>query len=282
MNYRHSYHAGSFTDVFKHVVLTALITSMSRKETPFCYIDTHAGIGYYDLFSNAAKKTGEYLGGIEKVIQQENPPALVKRYLDCVHKLNNRLTAANFASLQYYPGSPMIARLMLRPHDRIIACELQHREYEDLRTAFAGDKQVAVHHMDGFLSLKAFLPPKEKRGLILIDPPYEDPDEFVRIAHAMPVALKRFNTGVYAIWYPIKDKYQLTRFYRTLRENVSQPIYSVELNIYPDLPNHLNGSGVAIINPPWEFDQSINDALPWLWNALTINKQGSYHAHPLK
>jgi 23S rRNA (adenine2030-N6)-methyltransferase len=125
VNYRHSYHAGSFTDVFKHVILTALITSISRKETPFCYIDTHAGTGYYDLFSNAAKKTGEYQSGISKIIQQDNPPALIKRYLDCVHKMNNQLTASKFAALQYYPASPMIARLLARPHDRIVACELQ-------------------------------------------------------------------------------------------------------------------------------------------------------------
>lgn len=282
MNYRHSYHAGSFTDVFKHVILTALITSISRKDTPFCYIDTHAGTGYYDLFSNAAKKTGEYKGGIEKIIQQENPPALVKRYLDCVHKINNQLTASTFASLQYYPGSPMLARLLLRPHDRIIACELHREDYELLRTAFAGDKQVATHHMDGFLGLKAFLPPRERRGIVLIDPPYEDPDEFTHIAQSMPIAIKRWNTGIYAIWYPVKDKGAVTRFYRVLREKIELPIYSIELNIYPDLPNHLNGNGVAIINPPWQFDQSINELLPWLWKALTINQQGSYHAQMVK
>jgi 23S rRNA (adenine2030-N6)-methyltransferase len=282
VNYRHSYHAGNFADVFKHIILTALMTSMSRKENPFCYIDTHAGTGYYDLFSDAAKKTHEYEGGIEKVIQQENPPLLVKRYLDCVHKINNKLTAAKFAALQYYPGSPMIARYLSRPHDQIIACELQRQEYESLRTAFAGDKQVAIHHTDGFLGLKAFLPPKLKRGLILIDPPYEDPDEFTRVANSMPAAIKRFNAGVYAIWYPIKDKTQVQRFYRTLMDKVDLPILSIELTIYPDLPNHLNGSGVAIINPPFEFDKSMDDALPWLWKALTINEQGGYQLRLLK
>jgi len=282
MNYRHSYHAGSFTDVFKHVILTALMTSLSRKETPFCYIDTHAGTGYYDLFSESAKKTREYESGIEKIIKQENPPPLIKRYLDCVHKINNQLTDSKIASLRYYPGSPMIARYLARAHDRIIACELQPKEYEALHHAFMGDKQVAVHHMDGFLGLKAFLPPRERRGLVLIDPPYESPDEFTRIAHSMPVAIKRWNTGIYAIWYPVKDKAQVDRFYRTLKENVSLPIFSIELTTYPDLPNHLNGSGVAIINPPWQFDQSVNEILPWLWKALTINDQGSFKAHLLK
>lgn len=278
MNYRHSYHAGSFTDVVKHVILSALVTSFFRKDTPFTYIDTHAGIGYYDLFSDTAKKTGEYQGGIEKIIQQENPPPLIKRYLDCVHKMNNQLTASKFASLRYYPGSPMIARMLMRPHDQVIACELQREDYESLRRAFAGDKQAAVHHMDGFLGLKAFLPPPSGRGLILIDPPYENPDEFTRIAHSMPVAIKRFPAGVYAIWYPIKQKNEVSRFYQTLKAKVDLPIFSIELTIYPDLPNHLNGSGMVIINPPWQFEETIKEILPWLWKSLTINDQGGYQA----
>lgn len=281
MNYRHSYHAGIFADVFKHVILTALVTSLSRKDAPYCYIDTHAGRGYYDLFSEQAQKTKEYESGIEKVIQQENPPPLVKLYLDCVHKINNQLTASKFASLRYYPGSPMIARMLARPHDQIIACELQREEYEALRKTFAGDKQVAVHHTDGFQGLKAFLPPKLRRGLILIDPPYESPDEYNHIVHALQVAIKRFTTGIYAIWYPIKEKAEVSRFYRNLQGKIELPIYSVELTIYPDLPNHLNGCGVAIINPPWQFDHSVNTILPWLWKALTINGQGSYQAKHL-
>ncbi len=282
MNYRHSYHAGSFTDVVKHIILTAIITAISRKETSFCYIDTHAGIGYYDLFSAQAAKTKEYQGGIEKIIQQENPPQIVRRYLDCVHKINNQLTESKFASLRYYPGSPMIARYLARPHDRLIVCELQPQEYQDLRTTFAGDKQVAVHHMDGFLGLKAFLPPKEHRGLVLIDPPYEDPDEFSRIAHSLPPALKRWETGIYAIWYPIKEKSHTQRFYHSMREKTHQPIYVIELSIYPDLPNHLNGCGLVIVNPPYQFNQVIDDILPWLWKALTINDQGGYRAFTLK
>jgi len=282
MNYRHSYHAGSFTDVIKHIILTTLITSISRKDTPFCYIDTHAGTGYYDLFSDYAKKTKEYEGGIEKVIQQENPPPLVKRYLDCVHKINNQLTESTFASLRYYPGSPMIARYLMGPHDRIITCELQLQEYQTLRATFAGDKQVAVHHADGFLGLKAFLPPRERRSLVLIDPPYENLDEFSRIAYSLPAALKRFSTGVYAIWYPIKEKNQVDRFYRTIEEKISYPVLAIELTIYPDLPQHLNGCGMIVVNPPWQFDQSINEILPWLWKTLTINAQGAYCAYLLK
>lgn len=282
MNYRHTYHAGNFADVVKHVVLTSLITSLTKKDSPFCYIDTHAGIGYYDLFANTSQKSKEYQGGIEKVIQANNPPELVKRYLHCVHQINNKLSDATFASLRYYPGSPLIARCLARANERIIACELHPEDYQTLKQTFANDKQVAIHHLDGFLGLKAFLPPKERRGLVLIDPPYEDPDEFTRIARAMPTALKRWETGIYAIWYPIKEQDQVKRFYRVLKENVSQPILAVELTIYPFLPQHLNGCGMAIINPPWQFDTTMETVLPWLWKALTINNQGAFSAFLLK
>jgi len=282
MNYRHSYHAGNFADVIKHVTLIALLSALQNKEKPLCYIDTHAGTGFYDLFSEQAKKTHEYTGGIEKVIQCERPPAVVKRYLDCVHEINNRLSDAKFASLRYYPGSPLIARQLLRPHDNIIACELHPEEYQLLKNTFAGDKRVAVHHLDGFLGLKAFLPPAERRGLILIDPPYENPDEYTRIVHSLPFALKRFPTGIYAIWYPIKEKADTERFYNALNKNIPLPIFVMELTIYPDLPQHLNGCGLAIINPPWQFEQTVDEFLPWLWKALTINDQGAYRTHLLK
>lgn len=282
MNYRHAYHAGNFADVLKHVVLIALMQSLHRKDKPACYIDTHAGIGYYDLFAETTQKTKEYQGGIEKVIAAPNPPPLVKTYLDYVHRLNNKLSNATYASLQYYPGSPMFASFLLRPHDRLIACELQPQQYELLREAFSHNRQAAIHHTDGFLGLKAFLPPKERRGVILIDPPFEDSNEFTKLAHAMPQALKRFESGIFAIWYPIKDKRQVDRFYEALKQSVSQSILSVDLTIYPDLPTHLNGSGLAIINPPWQFKEAIDDVLPWLWKALTINGQGGYSTKVIK
>lgn len=282
MNYRHIFHAGNYADVVKHVVLTGLIKSFAKKDTPFCYIDTHAGIGYYDLYSDSAKKTKEAAGGIEKIIQSANPPPLVKQYLDCVHLINNQLLGTSYSSMRYYPGSPLIARTLARAQERIIACELHPEDYQALKNTFANDKRVAIHHTDGFLGLKAFLPPAEKRGLVLIDPPYENPDEFTRLAHALPGALKRWETGMYAIWYPIKEKNQVERLHRTLKETIDKPIFVVELTIYPDLPNHLNGCGIAIINPPWQFDTLMNDTLPWLWKALTINGQGGFSAFQLK
>ena len=282
MNYNHGYHAGSYTDVIKHVTLIALITSLHRKPTPYCYLDTHAGFGYYDLFSEFAKKTKEYENGIEKIIRQENPPLLIKNYLDCIHQINNKLCHAKFASLRYYPGSPMIARYFTRPHDRVIACELQSAAYQMLKQTFNGDKSTAIHHQDGFLGLKAFLPPKERRGLVLIDPPYEDSDEFMHIAHSLSIGIKHWSTGIYAIWYPIKDQNSLHHFYQTIKKNIELPALAIELTIYPDLPHHLNGCGMMIINPPWQFESTMYEPLAWLWNALTINAQGGFHIHTLK
>jgi 23S rRNA (adenine2030-N6)-methyltransferase len=282
MNYRHVYHAGNFSDVIKHVIQVQLISAMQNKDAGFCYIDTHAGTGYYDLYSDQASKTKEYEKGIERIIQHPNPPAIVKHYLHFVHEVNNELLKAKYASLRYYPGSPTIAEKMLRPQDRMIACELHPEEHQQLRQQFAGHKHVAIHHADGYLGLKSFLPPKERRGLILIDPPYEDPDEFTHLARTLPAALKRFESGVYAIWYPIKEMKHVELFHNALCNQIDRPIMAVDLTIYPELPNHLNGSGMIIINPPWNIDAQIGQLLPWLWSALSINKQGQYSTRMLK
>lgn len=165
MNYRHGYHAGNFTDVVKHITLLALLKLFLKKEAAFCYLDTHGGNGYYDLFSEFASKTKEYANGIEKVIAAADPPPLIKDYLFYVHQINNHLTKTKFSSLRFYPGSPLFAKQILRSQDRMIACELELNAYQDLKQVFAGDKQVSIHHMDGFLSLKSFLPPKEKKRI---------------------------------------------------------------------------------------------------------------------
>lgn len=282
MNYLHAYHAGSFADVVKHVTLTTLLTFLKKKHSPFCYVDTHAGRGFYDLSSEQASKTKTYRGGIEKIIQQEKIPSLIKLYLNIVHRINNQLTHSTYSSLRYYPGSVMIARQLIRPHDRILACELHPAEYQVLKMNFAGDKQIYAHHQDGFQSLKAFLPPSENRGIILVDPPYESPDEFIRVTHTLSIAIKKWERGIYAIWFPIKEKSQLIRFYQNLRSITKRPMLLTELTIYPDLPQHLNGTGMVIINPPWQFEQTMKPLLSWLWNTLSINKQGYYRAQIIK
>jgi 23S rRNA (adenine2030-N6)-methyltransferase len=273
MNYLHSYHAGNFADVFKHIILVSLIESLQSKENGFCYLDTHAGTGYYDLMSANAQKSKEYKQGIEKLLQQKRVPEPIRHYLNCVQKINSRLSQSIFASLRYYPGSPFIARHFLRSQDRMISSELHPQEYQTLKKNFLNDNQVSVQLLDGYRSLKAFLPPKERRGLILIDPPFERPHEFADLIRALPLALQRFETGVYAIWYPIKDRPPVERFHRALKEIVKRPILITELSLYPETSAlHLNGCGMVIINPPYKFEGRLKGMLPWLRTALGIHR----------
>ena len=282
MNYHHGYHAGNFSDVIKHLILIELISYLASKPTPFCYLDTHAGSAYHDLLSEFAAKNKEYLNGIEKVIGQEHLPGPIKHYLDCIHEINNRLSQTRYASLRYYPGSTMIANYFMRLQDRIVACELQPQVYQSLKLAFLNNKKIAVHHMDGYLALKSFVPPREQRGLILIDPPYENPDEFKRISMALPLIFKHWRNGIVMVWYPIKEKPQVDYFLRSVNQSIQQTKLVCELSIFPDIQQHLNGCGILIINPPWKIDQTINKILSWAWKTLSINQQGRYRSYLLK
>lgn len=274
MNYHHIYHAGSFSDVFKHVMLMTLIQSMLKKESAFCFLDTHAGAGCYDLLSSEAKKNPEFTEGIQKIIAAENPPTIMRDYLDAIVEINHRLTSNPEKKLRYYPGSPLFAHYLLRNDDRLLLSELQPAVLRSLKRLFKKDKKVSAHLLDGYQALKAFLPPKERRGLILIDPPYEKSDEIVKITHALSDAIKQFEKGIYAIWYPIKQESPAILFQRALK-NV--PSLKIEITLYSELlPNYLNGCGMLIINPPWQLKESIQSFLPWLWKKLSINKGGKY------
>ena len=176
MNYRHLYHAGGFADVFKHVVLSLVLRRLAEKDTPFCVLDTHAGIGRYDLETPAAQKTGEYRQGIAKVLLAKDAPAELGPYLDLIRALNPG------GALRWYPGSPLVEQRLTRPQDRLVLMELHPEDARTLKRSFAGDPRVGVHHEDGYLGVKAFLPPKERRGLVLIDPPYEERDELAQAA----------------------------------------------------------------------------------------------------
>lgn len=279
MNYRHTFHAGNFADVFKHVTLVALVKSFFHKETPFCYLDTHAGKGIYNLLSAEATKSKEYENGIAKVFEAHSAHPLLKDYLTTITSINPK------DKLQNYPGSPEIVSQLLRPQDRMVLSELQREEYISLRNHFARSKktkQIAVHEQDGYQSLKAFLPPKEKRGLILIDPPYEDTNEFKKLLDLIPQALKRFETGVYAIWYPIKNRAPIDLFHRELKNKIARPMLVAELSVYnEDLPTHFNGSGLVIINPPWQLDTTLNAVLPDLWKTLSPEQAGRYSVKTL-
>lgn len=269
MNYRHIFHAGGFSDVFKHTLLIGLIQSLAKKATPLCYLETHAGTGFYDLSSTEGQKNQEAYQGILKILAEKTTPPLVKDYLSYVKK-------ANPAKFRFYPGSPYFAQLALRPHDRMILCELQRDVANDLRKFFKHDPQVMIHAQDGYQSLKALLPPKERRGLILIDPAYEKITEFTTVLESLKTALQRFATGTYAIWYPIKLRSSVNAFHRDVQSQIAQTVLIAELNLFADdIPNYLNGCGMLIVNPPWQFDTVLQETLPWLLEKLNVH-QGSY------
>lgn len=255
MNYRHSYHAGNFADVFKHVILIALTQSFLLKETPFCYLDTHAGAGCYDLSSKEAKKSKEFEDGILKIKKANNPPALIQEYL-------------NFFSGNLYPGSPFFVKRFLREKDRMILCELHSEEHASLRQNLGHNKQINIHLLDGYLGLKAFLPPIERRGFVLIDPPYEKPDEFTTLANAAIQSVTRWETGTFAIWYPIKDLRAVERFKERLKRMIQRPQLELELNIKPSVPMVLTGCGMIIINPPWQLEEKVKPVLSWVKTIL--------------
>ncbi|MBA2653800.1 MAG: 23S rRNA (adenine(2030)-N(6))-methyltransferase RlmJ [Gammaproteobacteria bacterium] len=271
MNYRHAFHAGNFADVFKHICLILVIESLLAKEKPFCYIDTHAGIGKYDLTSIQAKKTGEFAAGIGTLMAiKGKKPTEIKHYLQIVKSMNKE------NSLKYYPGSPRIVRALLRPEDKMILTELHPADYQLLKEEFKYDPQVGVHLQNGYQGLKAFLPPTPRRGVVLIDPPYEDKNEFDEIIKSLQMALMRWQ-GIYLIWYPVKNRIQINQFERNLKKLSLKNLLICELNLFPDdAPFALNGSGMVIVNPPWKLQEKLNEVLPQLLNILDSENRGNY------
>ena len=267
MNYRHAFHAGNFADVLKHVVLLALVEAMEAKPTPFAYIDTHAGSGCYALEGKEAGKTGEYRDGIRRLLfpdlgadngQAATLPPLLRRWLDGILAV-----PGNEDGLKLYPGSPLQATRAMREGDSAQLCELHPEEASRLRELFHRDARVHVHHRNGYEALKALVPPQEKRGLVLIDPPYEAQDaEYRVIERALKAALARWPTGVYAVWYPIKLRSQVQPFLRGLQHGIARRVLRAELLVHPDdSPLRLNGSGMVILNAPWNLDQTLREPL---------------------
>src|SRR5437868_3009455 len=203
MNYRHAFHAGNFADVLKHIVLTRILLYLQEKPAAFRVIDTHAGAGRYDLTGSEAERSGEWRTGIARIMQarfSEKALPLVAPYLDIVRAFNAK------AELKAYPGSPLIARALLRPQDRLTACEIEPGARKALIDALRRDTQARVVDLDGWTALNAFVPPNERRGLVLIDPPFEAKDEFERLADGFGEAFRKWPTGSYLIWYPVKSR----------------------------------------------------------------------------
>jgi 23S rRNA (adenine2030-N6)-methyltransferase len=278
MNYRHGYHAGNFADVVKHATVALILGYLKSKDKPFCVLDTHAGAGRYDLTAEAAGKTGEWRSGIGHLWGQAGLPPELAPYLAAIRRLNR----AGAGSLRWYPGSPRLARVLLRPGDRLIATELHPVEAQALQREFAGDKQVVIKRMDGYQALKAFLPPTERRGLVLIDPPFEATDELERLVTALKEAHRRWAQGIFALWYPIKDAAPIQAFHEAVVATGIRRITVAELLVRPALdPTRLNGCGMLLINPPWTLAGELERLLAQLAVRLAEPGEGRSRVAPL-
>ena len=261
--YRHLFHAGNFADVFKHALLARLLLALARKDKPFFYLDTHAGTALYDLDHPWAAKLAEHRGGIDLVWQRRDAPAELEPYLAAVRADNGG------SRVRFYPGSPRIARRLLRPGDRMVLTELNKDDCAALARRFEGDRQVQVQCMDGYHALKALLPPLERRGLVLIDSSFDRAHEFDRLVEGLVIAHKRWATGMYAIWYPMMEPHALHAFDRALVASGVRKVLKLELAVLPaGWAESLRGCGMLVVNPPFRFDDEARRLLDWLWQVL--------------
>jgi len=296
MNYRHAFHAGNPGDVLKHLVLVLLLDHLRRKESPFAYLETHAGRGLYDLAADAASRTGEHESGIRRLWGEPAGSPALARYLEIIARFNDDgrgdderreggggQRAATATQLRHYPGSPSFVQALLRPDDRMTLCELHPEEHQALRRQLGDDPRVGVHRVDGYHGLKAFLPPAERRGLVLIDPPFERADEYDALVRGLQLAHRRFPAGILAAWYPVKRSAPLRAFESALASAGIPKILRVELSttadlepkaVDPDKPERMVGSRLVIVNPPWRLDESLRDVLPGLARRLASDERG--------
>lgn len=269
LSYRHSFHAGNHADVLKHTVQSLIIESLTEKEKAFLYLDTHSGAGRYQLTSAESEKTGEYLEGIARIWAASERPEILTSYLDIVEKLNPD------GELRYYPGSPLLAKELLRSQDQLIMTELHPSDYPRLVEEFARDRRAEVLKEDGFQQLKSKLPPTSRRGFVLIDPPYELKTDYEAVVSGIVEGYKRFATGIYAIWYPVVSRTQINNMVEALRETGIRKILQIELGVQPDSEERgMTASGMIVINPPWKLEAQIQAIMPWLYQTLVPENQG--------
>jgi 23S rRNA (adenine2030-N6)-methyltransferase len=279
MNYRHAFHAGGFADVIKHIVLVRMLTYLQDKPAAFRVIDTHAGAGVYDLIGEEARRSGEWLTGIARIMQarfSETAMPLVAPYLDIVRAFNPA------RDLQAYPGSPLIARALLRPQDRLTACEVEPKARKRLIEALRRDTQARVVDLDGWMALPAFVPPKERRGLVLIDPPFEQKDEFDRLGSGFADAFAKWPTGGYLLWYPVKSRRATDDLARHVAATVAGgpspgKCLRLEFSVAPQTAGTaLFSAGLLIVNPPWTLAGELKAILPELEKPLGQGGAGRF------
>ena len=272
MNYQHGFHAGNFADVVKHATLARIVSYLREKPAPFRVIDTHAGAGLYDLAGPEAARTGEWRGGIGRLLGADLTPeiqGLLAPYLDAVAAHNPG------GGIKIYPGSPLLVRAWLRPGDRLIACECEPRAAAALAKNLATSTRAKALAIDGWTALSAYIPPKERRGLVLIDPPYEAPDEFSRIADAFKEARRKWASGIYLLWYPIKDRAGPDGLAKSLKALGADKILRAEMTLARvPAADRLIGTGLVIANPPWTLERQLAALLPALAACLAPDEGG--------
>ncbi|RJG38170.1 23S rRNA (adenine(2030)-N(6))-methyltransferase RlmJ [Motilimonas pumila] len=273
LSYRHSYHAGNFADVLKHLVSVRILRHLKQKPKPFMYLDTHSGPGAYLLDSAQALKTREYETGIAPLWQHTQLPETLADYIAVIRSFNPTDT------LNHYPGSPSIAQHLMDKTDKLNLFELHSTEIELLKQTFAGQRHCQVHHSDGFQGLQAKLPPPQRRGYVLIDPPYEIKSDYDKVISSVIKAHKRFATGVYAIWYPVVERQRIEKMEQGLKESGIRNIQLFELGLQPDTQEKgMTSAGMIVINPPWKLKQEMSECLPLLAKILG-EAQGDKQAH---
>jgi 23S rRNA (adenine2030-N6)-methyltransferase len=266
MNYRHAFHAGNFADVFKHILLTRILLYLMRKEAPFRYLDSHAGSGVYNLAGEAARRSGEAEGGVRRFLEaplEGAAEALAQPYRDLVAPL--------VGGEERYPGSPEIAARLVRPGDRMTLVELEPGAVGALQRRYQRDRRATLIAGDAYEALPGLLPPVERRGLVLVDPPFERPDEFRSMHEGVTKGLRRWATGIFALWYPIKNDGLSERFLAALRGIGIEKLLVAELRIAraTELEGGLFGCGLAVFNPPFVLAEECEALLP----ALTLRLQ---------
>jgi len=276
LSYRHSYHAGNFADVLKHTVLTSIVDYLLQKDKAFCYLDTHSGCGAYQLDSEQSLKTGEFKNGIAALWPLTDLPEPVARYVEQVKAFNGE------GALTLYPGSPMICNQLRRDDDRMFLFELHPNEFLNMRGNFSGDRRIKMTNDDGLQGLIANMPPKERRGLVLIDPSYEIKTEYDEVVETLIAAHRRFATGTYALWYPVVKRTLINQMERALKASGIKNIQLFELGIEADKEEHgMTSSGMIVINPPWTLQKEMQHSLPFLADTLGIDGAGYYRNETL-
>src|ERR1700674_234654 len=274
MNYRHAFHAGNFADVLKHAVLCRILQHLRGKPSAFRVIDSHGGAGLYDLTGDEASRGGEWRGGIERLRLAALAPherELFAPYLDTVAAFNAG------GGLSTYPGSPMIARAWLRADDRLIACEIEPEAAAALGANLRGERRAKAVCVDGWTALAAYVPPKERRGVVLIDPPFEELEDFARLAERLTTAHRKWPTGIYGLWYPIKDGPEPERLARQLRRLRLAKVLRAELRLAPPRPGALLGAtGLIVVNPPWTLPEELATMLTTLARVLADSNRGGF------